>query len=72
MPATPISAPQVAEHLRQLYAERELARLEGLARDRGYMDDLEQEIDASRHAYVGAAVTEIAVLRADLSGPLLG
>jgi hypothetical protein len=36
------------------------------------MDDLADEIMATRHAYVGAAVTEIAILRADLSGPLYG
>jgi len=33
---------------------------------------LEDEIAATRHAYVVSAVTEIAVLRADLSGALEG
>jgi hypothetical protein len=32
------------------------------------MDDLEQEISCCRDAYVGAAVTEIAVLRGALNG----
>jgi hypothetical protein len=36
------------------------------------MADLEDEIAATRHAYVVSAVTEIAVLRADLSGALEG
>jgi hypothetical protein len=36
------------------------------------MADLEDEIAAARSAYVGAAVTEIASLRAELSGPQLG
>jgi hypothetical protein len=37
-----------------------------------YMADLRDEIAHTRHAYVGAAVTEIAMLRAELSGPLYG
>jgi hypothetical protein len=36
------------------------------------MADLDQEIAATRSAYVGAAVTEIATLRAQLSGPQVG
>ena len=36
------------------------------------MDDLEVEISGCRDAYVGAAVTEIAVLRGLLSGRLSG
>ena len=32
----------------------------------------EEEIEAARRAYVGAAVTEIATLRAQLSGPQVG
>jgi hypothetical protein len=36
------------------------------------MADLDEEIAATRHAYVVAAVTEIAVLRAELSAPLVG
>ena len=49
-----------------------LASLHGLASDPAYMDDLSDEIDATRHAYLGAAVTEIATLRGELSGALLG
>jgi len=36
------------------------------------MADLRDEIAAASHAYVGAAVTEIATLRAQLSGPQVG
>ena len=60
------------EHLELLYVERALAGLEGLSANRRYMADLEDEIAATRHAYVGTAVTEIAALRAELSGPLRG
>ena len=37
-----------------------------------YMADLDGEIEATASAYVGAAVTEIATLRAELSGPQIG
>jgi len=39
-----------------------------LRNDPRYMADLEEEILATRHAYVGSAVMEIAQLRADLGG----
>ena len=55
-----------------LNAERAAAALAGLDANREYMDDLESEIAAERTAYVGTAVTEIATLRAALSGPLHG
>jgi hypothetical protein len=58
--------------LEELESERMLASLIGLAADPAYTADLKSEIDAVREAYVGAAVTEIAVLRAELSGPTLG
>ena len=67
-PSTPAYAPEIAERLRVLYAERALAQCEGLAGNRRYMDDLEEEISGCRDAYVGAAVTEIAMLRGVLSG----
>jgi hypothetical protein len=37
-----------------------------------YLSDLDGEIEVWRAAYVGAAVTEIASLRAALSGPQVG
>ena len=65
-------APEIAERLRLLYAERALAESAGLLANRAYMDDLEDEITGCRDAYVGAAVTEIAVLRAALGSRLSG
>ena len=50
------------------HEERLLAVEIGLAADGAYMADLEDEIAACRAAYVGAAVTEIATMRAELSG----
>jgi hypothetical protein len=70
-----ITAPTAADrrrHLELLNAERVAATLAGLGANREYMDDLESEIAAERAAYAGTAVTEIATLRAALSGPLQG
>ena len=60
------------QRLMQLHAERSLVALNGLAGDAAYMADLEDEIAATTYAYVGAAVTEIATLRAELSAPQVG
>ena len=64
----------VEAHIRlhELEIERALASIEGLGDNLAYMADLDREIAATRSAYVGAAVTEIASLRAQLSGPRLG
>jgi hypothetical protein len=67
-----MSATEIHSRLSALEAERMLASLRGLTNDPAYMADLTEEITAARHAYVGAAVTEIASLRAELSGPQLG
>ena len=67
-----MSAIEMQTHLQQLEAERALALIEGLGNSAAYMADLDDEIAATRHAYVATAVTEIAVLRAELSGRLLG
>jgi hypothetical protein len=67
-----LTATDVKRHLDLLNEERELAVEIGLAADGAYMADLEEEIVACRAAYVGAAVTEIASMRAELSGALLG
>jgi hypothetical protein len=37
-----------------------------------YMNDLDQDIAEARNAYVGAAVTEIATLRAQVWEPQVG
>jgi hypothetical protein len=65
-------AAEIHTHLQGLHAERALASIEGLASDSAYMADLDREIADARSAYVGAAVTEIASLRAQLSGPQFG
>jgi hypothetical protein len=66
------SALKVHTHLLELQAERALASIEGLAVNSAYMADLDGEIAATTRAYVGAAVTEIANFRAELSGPQVG
>lgn len=67
-----MSAIEMQTHLQQLEAERALALIEGLGNSAAYMADLTDEIAVTRHAYTAAAVTEIAVLRAELSEPLQG
>jgi hypothetical protein len=67
-----MSAIEMQTHLRELQAERMLAGLEGLGPDSPYMTGLDDEIAATEAAYVCAAVTEIASLRAELSGPQAG
>jgi hypothetical protein len=58
--------------LRRLQAERLDAVEAGLGENALYMTDLENDIEASIALYVGLAVTEIATLRAQLSGPQVG
>jgi hypothetical protein len=62
----------IHRRLEELESERMLASLVGLTADESYMCDLRGEIDGTRDAFVGAAVTEIATLRGQLSGPLYG
>jgi hypothetical protein len=59
------SAIDIRNHLTELQAERALANAGGRF-------ELDEQIVAVTRAYVGAAVTEIAVLRAELSGPQVG
>jgi hypothetical protein len=58
--------------LQRLQAERLDAADAGLGANEIYMADLETDIAASRVAFVALAVTEIATLRAELDGPLVG
>ena len=58
--------------LHRLQAERLDAADAGLGGNAIYMADLATDIEASRIAYVALAVTEIATLRAELSGPQVG
>jgi hypothetical protein len=67
-----LTAAKIRADLRLLYAERALADLEGLGADPSYMDDLLDDIDSLKEAYVGAVVTEIATLRGELGGALQG
>ena len=63
---------EIQIRLKELHAERVLASIEGLAANAAYMADLEDEIAELSNAYIGAAVTEIATLRAALFGPQVG
>ena len=67
-----MSAFELRTQLIELHAERALAEETGVAQIASYMADLERDIERSHAAYVGAAVTEIASFRAQLSGPNVG
>jgi hypothetical protein len=67
-----MSAAELRQHLKLLELERLEAETVGLSGCESYKRDLEQEMEACRAAFVGAAVTEIAQLRARLSGALAG
>lgn len=58
--------------LGRLGAERVDATEAGLGDNALYMSLLEHDLAATRAAYVGLAVTEIASLRGQLSGPQSG
>jgi hypothetical protein len=66
------TAADAREHLDLLFEERRLALECGLGNDLHFMADLAEEIATCRAAWVGAAVTEIATLRGQLSGPQVG
>ena len=65
-------AADLRRRLWALEAERVEALAAGLAANALYMDDLEDEIARARDAYVGHAVTAIAIVRAATSAPLQG
>jgi hypothetical protein len=67
-----VSAADLHHRLRLLVLERLDAQEIGLIDCQQYRRDLEEEMAECRAAYVGAAVTEIATLRADLSGRQVG
>jgi hypothetical protein len=62
------TASDIKQHLDLLQHERVLALDTALRHDPRYMADLDEEIIATSHAYVGSAVMEIAELRAELEG----
>lgn len=66
------SAADLQDYLVQLQAERALASLEGLDRNPAYVADLDEALANAERAYVMAAVTEIARLRAEIDAPQLG
>ena len=63
-----VTALEVLRYLEGLHEERALAAHTPLAEDPRYSADLDEEITATTHAYVGVAVTEIATLRGELFG----
>ena len=67
-----MTATAARQQLQRLQVERLDAVDAGLGDNELYMADLESDITASRAAYVALAVTEIATLRAQLSGPQVG
>ena len=67
-----MSSTDIRARLVELAEERFAAESAGLAGNQAYMADLEDEIAAYRLALVGAAVTEIAVLRGELFGRQFG
>jgi hypothetical protein len=65
-----VPAARAREHVVELEAERRLAEATGVATIASYIEDLDWELEAWRRVYVTSAVTEIAVLRAELDGRL--
>ena len=70
--STIMTATDARTRLHRLEAERLDAVEAGLGGNALYMNDLDNDIAASRALYVGLAVTEIASLRAQLGGPQVG
>jgi hypothetical protein len=64
--------PELRTALDELVVEHRQAAASPLRDNRLYMDDLEADLEATRQAYVGMAVTEIASFRAALSGAQQG
>lgn len=58
--------------LGQLAEERILATEWGLTNDPLYVEDLDLELNSTREAYAGMAITQLALLRAELDGPNRG
>jgi predicted trehalose synthase len=67
-----MTAAQLHGYIAELETERAIALQTELAEIDAYMDDLGEELELVRTLYVTTAVTEIAALRAELSGPQFG
>jgi hypothetical protein len=65
---SPATAATLRQRLWALEGERHEALAAGLGANSLFMGDLDREIEDTRDAFVGYAVTEIATLRAELSG----
>jgi hypothetical protein len=72
MDLTYSDAADLRERLDLLRLEHDLAYAVGLDADVAYMAELQQELARWEAAWVGAAVTEIAVAQADVRGRLQG
>src|SRR4051812_12432073 len=70
--AVRMAALELQARLKQLRTERFVVSHTKLASNGAYVTDLEREITEVTAAYVGAAVTEIATLRAELFEPQVG
>jgi hypothetical protein len=66
------TAVDVRNHLELLHTERALAMGTPLRHDRAYMADLDEEIVATRHAWISSAVLEIARFREELGSAQQG
>jgi hypothetical protein len=66
------TAVDVKHHLDLLHSERAIAMTTPLRHDRAYMADLNEEIVATRHAWISSAVLEIARFREELGGAQQG
>ncbi len=64
--------PELRLALELLVDEHRAAAASPLRENRVYMADLEADLETTRQAYVGLAVTEIASFRAALSGAQQG
>ena len=65
-------ASEIRARLDRLGLEVLEAHSSGLTASEAYMKDLEEEISQCRAALAGASVTELAIARAELHGPLVG
>jgi hypothetical protein len=67
-----MTAQDMRIQLDRLVIEQRHALTTGLRDNDFHMEALERELTAAHDAYVGLAVTEIAILRSRLEGPLRG
>ena len=67
-----MSTHELRAHLDRLHLERQEAEAVGLTTCESYMRDLDEEISECEAALIGVRVTEIALARSELFGPLVG